>query len=223
MHQIQQKLLSLAQSTNLAQLTLRGMAAQIGMAGESPQKIKHHLGQLERRGFLRLNKATGTMSLVAWGRARGIPKDQPAIFNIPVIGSANCGPARLFAEENIRGYLRVSSRLVGRSKPKGLFAIVAEGNSMNRAELGGRRIEHRDFLIVEKSDAKPRNGEIVVSVIDGMANVKRFVEDPANEQIVLLSESSADYPPIFIHAEDDFRISGRVICVIKRPQPKDRT
>jgi biotin operon repressor len=52
MHTIQQKLLTLSKNTNLAQTSLREMAALIGMPAESPQKIKHHLEQLEKKGFI---------------------------------------------------------------------------------------------------------------------------------------------------------------------------
>ena len=62
----------------------------------------------------------------------------------------------------------------------------------------------------------PRDGDYVVSIIDGMANIKKYRLDKANERIVLLSESTKDYAPIFIHRDDDFRISGKVLDVVKK-------
>jgi hypothetical protein len=53
-------------------------------------------------------------------------------------------------------------------------------------------------------------------VIDGMANIKRFILDKENERIVLKSESTQDFLPIFIHKNDQYQISGRVIDVIKK-------
>ena len=38
------------------------MAGGIGMSGESPQKIKHHLLQLQKKGFLSIDRSKGTMN-----------------------------------------------------------------------------------------------------------------------------------------------------------------
>ncbi len=53
-HPIQQAIMSLVQDrdVDLTHDTLRGVAAKIGHKGASPQKIKHHLGQMVKYGFL---------------------------------------------------------------------------------------------------------------------------------------------------------------------------
>ncbi|HAU89014.1 MAG TPA: hypothetical protein DCW72_01900, partial [Elusimicrobia bacterium] len=61
MHPIQEKLLNLSKERNLAQASLREMAAAIGLPDESPQKIKHHLQQLEKKGFFTIDRAKGLM------------------------------------------------------------------------------------------------------------------------------------------------------------------
>ena len=71
-------------------------------------------------------------------------------------------------------------------------------------------------MIVDSENISPRDGDYVVSIIDGMANIKKYRLDKANERIVLLSESTKDYAPIFIHRDDDFRISGKVLDVVKK-------
>ncbi len=65
-----------------------------------------------------------------------------------------------------------------------------------------------------------RNGDIVLSIIDGMANIKRFFLDKANNQVVLVSDSTKEFPPIYIHEDDDFMINGKVVQVIKKPKFK---
>jgi hypothetical protein len=62
MHPIQEKLLALSKKQNLAKLSLREMAAGIGLPKESPQKIKHHLLQLQKRGFVSIDRSKGMMS-----------------------------------------------------------------------------------------------------------------------------------------------------------------
>ncbi len=217
MHTIQQQLLALSKKKNLAQLSLREMANHIGMPGESPQKIKHHLMQLEKKGFLNIDRATGKMdrSSASPGWAQGLLQTTSNIFSIPVIGTANCGPATIYAEQNFQGFLRVSSRLVGRSKPKGLYAIKTSGSSMNRAEINGKRIEDGDYVIIDSLDKTPHTGDVVVAIVDNKGTIKRFIDDRENGQVVLRADSSFDYEPIYLHPDDDFSISGKVIGIIK--------
>jgi SOS-response transcriptional repressor LexA len=221
MHPIQQKLLALSASTNLAQIPLREMATRIGLPGESPQKIKHHLQQLQRKGLLAIDRSAGTMSRAAAKptSSKGLLNAGAKLFSIPIVGSANCGPATLFAEQNFEGILRVSGRLVGRSRPNGLYALKADGASMNRAKIAGRAIEDGDYVIVDSLDTSIRTNDVVVAIIDNKATIKRFIDDRANGQLVLKADSSFDYEPIHLHPEDDFSINGKAIAVVKRPRP----
>ena len=219
MHPIQEKLLELSKKENLAKLSLRDMAQGVGMPKESPQKIKHHLLQLQKKGFLSIDRAKGMMSSASsesnW--AKGIPHKATRLFSIPIIGTANCGPATIFAEQNFEGFLRASSKLVGRSKPAGLYAVKADGTSMNRAKIKGKRIEDGDYVIVDSKDKSVDTGDVVLAIIDSKATVKRFIDDRANGQIVLMADSSYDYEPIYLHPSDDFSISGKVVGIIKKP------
>jgi len=129
MHTIQQKLLELSKEKNLAQMSLREMADAIGMPDESPQKIKHHIEQLEKKGFITIDRVTGEMvrSLAEPTMAKSVLETTTPVFSIPILGTANCGPATLYAEQNFQGFLKVSSKLVGRARPTGLYAVKADG------------------------------------------------------------------------------------------------
>lgn len=219
MHPIQSKLLELSKQENLAKLTLREMAKLIGMPNESPQKIKHHLLQLQKKGFVSIDRIKGVMetSSSTPGWAKGLLEETARLFSIPIIGTANCGPATIFAEQNFQGFLKVSSKLVGRSRPTGLFAIKADGSSMNRAKIQDKSIEDGDYVIINSQDKTPRTGDVVLAIIDNKATVKRFIDDRQNGQIVLKADSSFDYEPIYLHPDDSFGINGKVIGVIKKP------
>lgn len=220
MHQIQEKLLELSKRKNLATLSLRDMAAGISMTAESPQKIKHHLLQLQKKGFLSIDRAKGMMNRASstpdW--ASGLLNKTSKLFSIPIVGTANCGPATIFAEQNFQGFLRASSRLIGRQRPNGLYAVKADGSSMNKAEVNHRSIEDGDFVIVDSQDKSVNTGDVVLAIIDDRATIKRFVDDRQNGQIVLKADSSYDYAPIHLHPSDEFSISGKVVGVIKKPK-----
>lgn len=217
MHIIQQKLLELSRKENLAKLSLREMAKLIGLENESPQKIKHHLLQLQKKGFLSIDRSRGFMNRSSEESklSKGFLKNSAKLFSIPIIGTANCGPANIFAEENFQGFLKISSKLISRSKPNGLFAIKADGASMNRAEVKGKKIEDGDFVIIDSEDIDAKTNNVVLAIIDDRATIKRFIDDRKNGQIVLKSDSSYDYDPIYLHPNDEFFINGKVIGVIK--------
>jgi len=208
MHKIQQNLLELSKTNNLGQMTLREMGEHIGE--KFPQKIKHHLTQLEKKGFLKIAKHTGTIERTEPGKI-----DRTSLLSIPILGTADCGPATFYADTNFEGYLKISSALL--KKKKNVYALRASGHSMNKANVGNNNIEDGDYLIVESSNKKPENGDIIVSVFDNVANVKKFHWDKENGRIVLLSKSTKDLPPIFIHEDDDFNVTGYVTQVIKKP------
>jgi repressor LexA len=219
MHEIQRKLLSLAESVNLAELTLREIGAKIGET--SPQKVKHHLQQLEKRGLIRIDKVKGIIEKASAGFVSGLGGAM-RLFAIPILGAANAGPAVDISDQRIEGYLRVSSTMLSsKRKADHLFALKVDGPSMNRVVIDGKRIEDGDYVIIDSSVLNPKNGDVVLSIIDGMANIKRFYRDETNKQVVLVSDSTQSFPPIYIHANDNYRVNGKVVQVIKKPKIKE--
>lgn len=212
MHFTQQQLLDLlANGTDLGSMSLRKIAELIGAAGK-PQTAKYHLQQLESDGLIQMNLEEGIIKLVK----RGFNKASSSpLYSLPVVGSANCGPATIFVDQNIEQYLKVSTSLLPRNK-KNLYALIADGASMNKAEVEpGKTIESGDFLLVDHEYKNYKNGDIVVAVIDSMATVKRFRNDKAHNRIVLEADSTQRYLPIYIHEGDDFQLSGKVVGIIK--------
>lgn len=209
MHKIQEKLLGLAKGSSIGHLTLREIGEMIDE--KFPQKIKHHLDQLEKKGFIRQDRTHGRIDVINHEESFN-----SGLVSVPLVGAANCGPATIFATENIEGYLKISPTLLKRHK--NIFAIKAQGLSMNKASIDGKKIEDGDYLIVDSSDFSPQNGDIVLSIIDAMANIKRYIWDDENQQVVLTSDSTTDFPPIYVHSDDDFIINGKVVQVIKKPK-----
>lgn len=206
MHAIQEKLLRIIDEKSLSGLTLR----QIGeLVGEKlPQKVKHHLSQLERKGFI-------THDSVKREIRKSQEVSREGFVSLPIVGSANCGSANIFVDSKITGFLKVSRKMVPRGGK--LFILRADGDSMNKANVkDGKNIEDGDFVVVDAEQRNPARGEYIVSVIDEFANIKKFVPDLKNERIILQSESTKDYLPIFIHKDDKYCISGKVIDVIKK-------
>ncbi len=211
MHIIQKQLLDLiATHEDFGSYSLRKIAQMVGAEGK-PQTAKYHLQKLAKDGLIQMNLEAGVIKLVKRGYAKA---STSPIYSLPVVGSANCGPATIFAEQNIDQYLKISSSLLPRNKSN-LYALIADGDSMNKAEIDGKTIESGDFVLVDSEYKTYKKGDIVVAVIDGLATIKRYREDKANKTILLEADSTEKYLPIFIHEGDDFQISGKVVGIIK--------
>ncbi|MBU4338862.1 hypothetical protein KKB43_02340 [Patescibacteria group bacterium] len=207
MHYIQQKILGFADNLNLKRDGLR----QIGrLVGEfHPFKISYHLKKLEKNGFIKIDKKTGAIK-----RIKNEEPQKGLFLAIPVLGSANCGEANIFAEENLEGYIKVSRNII--KTGDGFLAIRASGNSMNKASVNGQNIENGDYVIVD-TKKQSDTGDYVLAIIDNCANIKKILLNSKNKIISLISESTENHPAIFIHENDKFLINGVVKYVIKKP------
>lgn len=214
MHILQQQLLNLIQENeNLGQFSLRAIADKIGAKGK-PQTAKYHLLQLEKNGLIQMNLDEGILKVV--NKGYNLEKKSP-LYSLPVLGSANCGPALILAEQKADQYLKVSSSILPRNK-KGLYVLIAEGISMNKAEIDGKTIDDGDFVLIDHEVSIYKNGDIVVAVIDGLATIKRYYKN--GNQITLEADSTEDFLPIYLHEGDDALLNGKVVGVIKRNNKK---
>jgi len=210
MHEIQRKILEYAKEEQISGKTLR----EIGFAvGEShPQKVKHHLEQLINKGFLQFDEEGNLYVVQKDNRA-----EETFLKAVPILRSASAGPATVFAEENIEGYLRISKQLLPKNNE--LFAVRVSGKSLNRASIKGSSVDDGDYLVIDPEDKDIKNGDYVLSVIDGLANVKKYFYDSNSNQVTLVSESSFNIPPIVIDPNvDNYLINGKVVRVVRNPK-----
>jgi len=186
---------------------LRELARELGV--KNPQTIKYHLQklaedqELKERTSVQIEK-NGTSDLI----------------RIPVKGFVSAGPATHIASDETSGYLRVSSKLLESRNYKDLYALIVSGLSMNKANVHGKPINDGDFAIVDGSKRSPTDGQYVIAQVDSLANIKKLHLDKENRQVVLLSESSEDFEPIFVHPDDNNEnlIRGTVVQVIRQPR-----
>ncbi len=177
--------------------------------------IYQHVSALERKGYLLRTKNKRRDFEIA---EKPTPKNvitSPAFeaFTIPILGAATAGSAVNFAEEHAEGYLKVSKKIL---KPKkGLFAVRIHGNSMNKASKKGTLLTSGNFAVIDPDNTNPDNNTYVLSVIDGLANIKKFQRDTRG--IRLVSESTEDtHKPIHISSSDNYMVNGEVVAVIEK-------
>ncbi len=176
----------------------------------------YYLERLQSEGFLqKTSNQPRSINITPKEDLKGIIPKSIESFSIPVLGSANAGPATALAEENISGYLKVSHKDINRKN--GIFALRVEGDSMNKAKINGQSLEEGDFVLIDSEYKNPKNGDYVLSVIDGSANLKKFERNTRTGEIMLVSESkNLIHKPIYISSKDNFMINGKIINVVKK-------
>ena len=88
---------------------------------------------------------------------------------------------------------------------------------MNKANIDGKNLEEGDFVLIDSLYKNPKNGDYVLSVIEGCANLKKFERNSKTGEVMLLSESKdPKHKPIYLSSKDDFMINGKIISVIKK-------
>ena len=110
--------------------------------------------------------------------------------------AVECGfpsPARDFTE----GTIDLNEELIPR--PNSTFIVRARGDSMI-----GSGIYPGDLLIVDRS-LSPRNGSIIIAVLDGELSVKGL---ELNNDQVTLSSSNPNYSDVIVSEDMDFTIWG---------------
>ena len=141
---------------------------------------------------------------------------------VPILGSANAGPASIYADGIVQGYLHISSSLLPpKTSKEKLFALQVVGDSMNNARVNGKyKIENGDYVIADAGSFTPENGDYVISSFSRKVNIKRFYRDTEMDQIALMSESTKNYPPIIVGQDDslEYLTQAKIVSVAKTPK-----
>lgn len=186
----------------------RGMAPTVeelrqSLGAGSTSTVFRCLKQLEDDGFIE-----------RWPGARGIKllkgvEGPVRTRAVPIVGIVPAGPMML-AEENLEGWVRFPESALIPSTSQ-FFLLRIKGNSMDKAEVQGGRIEDGDLVLVrQQSSANP--GDIVVALIDGEATVKRLAKGP-NYFILRPESTNKEHQPIVL--DRDTMIQGVVCRVLK--------
>lgn len=184
-----------------------------------PSAAQYHVNNLQKLGYIeKASNKPRSIEVIENKTIKSPFLSQVSLgsVSVPILGSANAGPATVIAEESVEGYIKVPSTVIG-TKKNHVFALWVEGDSMNQAKIGGKSIENGDIVLVDPTCKNPTPGDYVLSVIDGCANIKKFQRSLDSGRICLVSESSnAIYKPIYLSSEDDFLVNGKIIDVVKK-------
>lgn len=165
---------------------------------KSPRSVQDLLKKLEDKKIIRRTK-TGNIQL------KNDPESTSShaqTISVPIVGTVSCG-SPIWAEENIEGYVAVSTSIVKTGSK--YFLLRASGDSMNMAG-----INDGDLTLVRQQPTA-QNGDKVVALIDDEATIKEYRR--AGNSIILQPKSTnTKHSPIIL--TEDFQIQGVVENVI---------
>ncbi len=175
--------------------TLEELSKNLGL--RSIRTVVQYLEILENKGYIvrrknmwrniELRNADG-----GWGTV-----------SIPVIANVGCDDLSVFAQEQHDEFIEVDKKIVEESGE--IVAVRAVGDSMLDAG-----IHSGDYILVQFTD-DVKNGDRVAAIVGDMVTVKRLER---LDGVTILYPESKDpkYKPIIL--KDNFKITGKVLCVI---------
>jgi repressor LexA len=175
--------------------TLEELSKNLGL--RSVRTVVQYLEILENKGYIvrrknmwrniELRNADG-----GWGTV-----------SIPVIANVGCDDLSVFAQEQHDEFIEVDKKIVDESGE--IVAVRAVGDSMLDAG-----IHSGDYILVQFTD-NVQNGDRVAAIVGDMVTVKRLQRV---DGVTILYPESKDpkYKPIIL--KDNFKITGKVLCVI---------
>jgi repressor LexA len=181
--------------------SVREIGDAVGLSSTS--SVHGQLAVLEARGYLRRDGSKGRAMELGRDPVTHLAVRPGAARNVPLVGEIAAG-APILAEERVEEVMPLPRELVGDGE---LFMLTVRGDSMVEAGvLDGD-------LVVVRAQPTVEQGEMCAALIDGAATVKFMRRTRAGE--VFLDPANAAYAPIPVRPDQDARILGKVVTVLR--------
>ncbi len=195
LHPVQEQLLTLLSKHIDDPLTVRELQEALDVTSTSV--VAHHMGQLEKKGYLKRNPYNPKdYQLVS-----GAPESKVTYLNL--YGLASCGPSGSVLDGEPIDRIPIASQLLSFPVVEG-FMVKAKGKSMEPKLYEG------DLVIARKTNV-PENGKVFVCVNDGEVLIKKLQVSGTS---FILNSFNTQFEPFI--AASDFRVEGEVRGVISR-------
>jgi repressor LexA len=178
--------------------TYREISGHFGF--KSTKAASDHVRALEKKGYVRLHGNRSRSIEIVFSETNSTGH----VVSIPILGEIPAGTPEK-KEENRSDTIAVDKTILGNCKGHRLFALKVTGESMM-----GRSICDGDWVIVD-TGASPKEGEVVVALIDGDTTLKTLAK---KKKRFYLKSENPDYPD-WIPMEEMI-VQGIVKAVLRR-------
>lgn len=168
---------------------------------KSLRTVVQYIETLERKGYIARRKHARRNIELRTVDAEG---RTATLVSVPVVANVGCDDLSVFAQEQNDEFLQVDKHIVDEARGE-IVAVRAVGDSM--ADAG---VKSGDYILVQFTD-RVKSGDRVAAIIGDMVTVKRLER---RQGVTILYPESKDpkYKPIILR--DNFKIAGRVLCII---------
>lgn len=177
--------------------TIREMKEHFGVSSDN--SILKHIKALEDKGYIQKDDTPRGIKLLEAVKNK---LHGEAGVKLPILGAIPAG-GPVVTEENINGWMTVGEDLA--KNDKDFFMLEVTGNSMIDAG-----IFEGDLVLVDSS-RPPKNGDIVVALVDSSNTLKRFIKEGSR---VYLRAENKDYSDIY--PENELQVQGVVTSLIRQ-------
>lgn len=181
--------------------TLEELRKNLGF--KSLRTVTQYIEALERKGYIvRRKHARRSIEL----RAVDAEGNSATLVSVPVVANVGCDDLSVFAQEQKDEFLQVDKQIADEAGGEGeIVAVRAVGDSMLDAG-----VHSGDYILVQFTDTV-KTGDRVAAIIGDMVTVKRL-ERRAGVTILYPESKDPKYKPIVLR--DNFKIAGKVLCII---------
>jgi len=197
LHKTQENLLKLLTDNIDSPLSIRDLRAALDLS--SPSLVHHHIGQLEKKGFLKRNPSNPSDYQILTS-----PEEPIAFLNL--YGSAKCGPDGTILSGNPIDRIPLPSSLISFSIDQA-FLVKAVGESMSP------EIKNEDLIIAKKQQIAD-DGKVVICTLEGEVRIKKFRR--ISKDLCMLESINPEFDPIFVRKNMTFKIEGVFKGLIRR-------
>ena len=182
--------------------TLREMREHLGVSSDN--SVLKHLEALRAKGYINKDETPRGIGLLDSVRE----KLSSSVVSIPLLGSVPAG-GPVLSEEYIENWIGIEGSLVRGLKDS--FMLRVTGTSMIDAGI------YEGDMVIASAKMEPKNGDIVVALIDGGNTLKRFVREGG--RAYLRAENSSYVDPVTGSVEilpvEELMIQGVVTGLVR--------
>jgi len=179
--------------TRSIQPTLAEIAVKFGYKNRST--VQQHLQALERKGFIKKNPKLS--------RSIELTLEDKFFVPRPVLGEVAAGnPLTIYPDAIDTVELPTIAKM-----PKDSFLLRVKGDSLKDAYI------FSGDIVIVNPHLEPKNGQIVVAILDDAAVVKRFYKK--KNEVELISENPEFKPIVLDKKHPSFKLVGIVVGVYR--------
>ncbi|XOV67584.1 MAG: LexA family protein [Fluviicola sp.] len=194
LHPKQREVLQLLKENSDNPLTIKDLSAEVGI--DSPGVLYYHLGQLEKKGYLKKNPRNSKDYIV-------LDSPEKSVVYIGKYGLAQCGPGGMLLENSPEEHVPIASSLL-RFPANDAFIVEADGDSMEP------KIHEGDIVIAKRQNVA-ESGDIVVCSLNEQVKIKKLIQ---SNGLVSLYSLNSQHDPIPVSQNDILVIAGVVKNVL---------